>query len=322
MPLSVWAEVDLNTIRMEYIANWKDEAILQMAEHKIPASITLAQGILESGDGQSRLAREGNNHFGIKCHSDWKGERIYHDDDAKGECFRKYKTAHESYEDHSVFLKKKRYEPLFQLKTDDYKSWAKVLKECGYATNPKYPQLLITIIENFDLHQYDKIGMDYIRKGKVPTTGSKPVANTKVEKKDEQKKNTKNNKRQRDEKEERMDITVSNHRQIAVSDNRIKYVVAKMGDTQESIARELDMNAWQIRKYNDLESGQVPKEGQIIYLQPKRNNAKSKMHTVQSGETLWIISQQHGVKLKRLCKFNELDEGSVLKVGQKLKLQK
>lgn len=322
LPLSMRADVDLNTIRLEYIATWKDEAILQMVEHRIPASITLAQAILESGDGQSRLAREANNHFGIKCHNDWKGERIYHDDDAKGECFRKYKTAHESYEDHSLFLKKKRYEPLFKLQPDDYKGWAKGLKECGYATNPKYPQLLITIIENFDLHQYDKIGMDYIRKGKVPTASGKPAANTKVDKKEEQKKNTKNTKRQRDEKEERMNITVSNNRQIALSDNRIKYVIAKAGDTQESIARDLDMNPWQIRKYNDLTAGQAIKEGQIIYLQPKRNNAKSKTHTVQSGDTWWSISQQHGVKLKRLYKLNDKDENSVLKPGQVIKLQK
>lgn len=322
IPLASFAFEEDNAARIEYITTWKDEAILQMAEHKIPASITLAQGILESGDGMSRLAKEGNNHFGIKCHNDWQGGKMYHDDDAKGECFRKYRTAHESYEDHSIFLKKKRYEPLFKLDADDYKGWAKGLKECGYATNPKYPQLLITIIENFDLAQYDKIGMDYIRKGKLPEGGSKPVANTKPDSSQEQKKNTKTNKRSRDDKEERMNITIAHNRQVSLSDNRIKYVVVKSGDTQESIARDMEMNPWQIKRYNDFSGDEKLKEGQIIYLQPKRNKAKEKTHTVQKGDNLWSISQKHGIKLKKLCKINELEPNSELSVGKVIKLQK
>lgn len=313
-PLFSIALEEDNAARLEYITNWKDEAILQMAEHKIPASITLAQGILESGDGKSRLAREANNHFGIKCHNDWNGARIYHDDDAKGECFRKYKTAHESFEDHSVFLKKKRYEPLFKLRPDDYRNWAKGLKECGYATNPKYPQLLITIIENFDLTEYDEIGMEYIRKNTVPAKGSSPSLNT------QSSKNKKNSKQK--DTDERMSITLRNQREILLSDNHIKFIIAKSGDSQESISRDLDMREWQIRKYNDLSKGDLLNEGQIIYLQPKRNKSKEKIHIVQPGESAWSISQKYGIKLKRLYKLNELDFNSEVKPGVSLKLRR
>lgn len=319
--LSIAAD-DINAARLEYISSWKDEAILQMAEHKIPASITLAQGILESGDGMSRLAKEGNNHFGIKCHNDWQGGRMYHDDDAKGECFRVYKTAHESYEDHSIFLKKKRYEPLFKLDPDDYKGWAKGLKECGYATNPKYPQLLITIIENFDLAQYDKIGMEYIKKNKIPNkaqTESKPIAKTDTEK---ETKKGKGSKRNRDDKEDRMDITISHNRQVQISENRIKYTVVKAGETQESIANDMDMNTWQIRRYNDLKGDEKLKEGEIIYLQPKRNKGKEKTYTVQKGDNLWSISQKKGIKLKKLCDLNELEPDAQLTSGKTIKLRK
>ena len=143
----------------QYIAEWSDEAVYQMAVHGIPASITLAQGILESGSGRSELAAKSNNHFGIKCHSDWDGERVYHDDDRRGECFRSYDNASESFHDHSEFLKRSRYEALFELKPTDYVRWAKGLKKCGYATNPKYAHLLIDLIERYDLAQYDEQGL-------------------------------------------------------------------------------------------------------------------------------------------------------------------
>ena len=141
--------------RQEYIEKYKDDAISEMHRSGVPASITLAQGILESGDGNSKMARVAKNHFGIKCHSDWKGKTFIQDDDTKNECFRKYKSVLDSYKDHSDFLKRRRYAALFELKITDYKSWAKGLKKAGYATNPKYPQLLIGIIEANELYQYD-----------------------------------------------------------------------------------------------------------------------------------------------------------------------
>lgn len=141
---------------MDYIDRFKDIAMREMDKYGIPASITLAQGLLESGNGNSTLAREANNHFGIKCNTDWKGERTYHDDDAKDECFRVYNNPEESYRDHSEFLLRKRYSFLFELDRNDYKGWAHGLKQAGYATNPKYPDLLINLIERYGLDQYDR----------------------------------------------------------------------------------------------------------------------------------------------------------------------
>ena len=156
LALSSQANTHKKLSRSDYVEQWKSEAIQQMQEHNIPASITLAQGILESGSGNSELAVKGKNHFGIKCHG-WTGKKMYMDDDAKGECFRVYKSASESYKDHSLFLNKyDRYAFLFDLEVTDYKGWAKGLKKAGYATNPQYPQLLIKLIEDLDLSQYDK----------------------------------------------------------------------------------------------------------------------------------------------------------------------
>ena len=142
--------------RAEYISKYKDLAVAEMHKYGIPASITLAQGVLESGNGNSELARKSKNHFGIKCHSSWEGNKVYHDDDEAQECFRNYPTVAASYRDHSVFLQKSRYANLFELAITDYKGWAKGLKKAGYATNPKYPELLIKIIEEYKLQQYDK----------------------------------------------------------------------------------------------------------------------------------------------------------------------
>ncbi|MEZ4798957.1 MAG: glucosaminidase domain-containing protein [Flavobacteriales bacterium] len=190
LPAFSQADSDKNTAA-DYIASWHDEAVRQMVKYNIPASITLAQGLLESGNGNSRLATQGNNHFGIKCHSDWKGATIREDDETRQECFRKYKSAEESFEDHSIFLTKKRYEPLFQLKIDDYKGWAHGLKKCGYATNPKYPQLLIDIIERYDLTQYDKEGLKHIKNSTSPSSGNKkPKENTKKNQENHQEKIT------------------------------------------------------------------------------------------------------------------------------------
>ena len=141
---------------LSYIDEFKSVAIEEMNAYGIPASITLAQGILESGSGNSDLAKYANNHFGIKCTSDWKGKNYFRDDDQKNDCFRVYKDARESFKDHSEFLKRKRYSTLFQLDKNDYKSWAQGLKQAGYATNPKYPDMLISTIEKYQLYQYDQ----------------------------------------------------------------------------------------------------------------------------------------------------------------------
>ena len=285
--------------RSEYILTWKDEAILQMREHGIPASITLAQGILESGDGNSDLARKSNNHFGIKCH-DWTGKKVYHDDDKKQECFRKYNTAHQSFEDHSLFLKRSRYLFLYDYKVTDYKAWAHGLKKAGYATNPKYADLLIRIIEENKLYEYDKEALNKNYKPNIPkkTTSKKSDDGAIV-------------------------INLGRSKNILTSDNNIKYTVTESATTIEKLASELDMGPWQIRKYNDLKKNQRIEEGEMIYLQPKRNKSKKySTHTVATGETLHSISQKYGVKQKRILKYSGLSKDHKVVPGEVLKLKK
>lgn len=274
----------------EYIELWKEEAIYQMHKYGIPASITLAQGILESAHGNSELAKYANNHFGIKCH-DWTGETMYKDDDHKDDCFRKYHSATESFQDHSEFLSKRgRYAFLFDYKVTDYKAWAKGLKKAGYATNPKYANLLIDLIEELGLAQYDKVEA-------VPTTrpSALPIA--------------------------REVKRAPNQHRIGVHENKIKYIVVQRGDTFWKIAKEFDMGLWQLYKYNDLGKKDILLEGDLIFLQPKKNRAKSKKYRVKNGDTLRSISQEQGIKLKALCKKNNLEFGSELKVGTFLNLR-
>jgi LysM repeat protein len=294
---------------VDYIEKWREEAIRQMALHKIPASITIAQGLLESGNGNSRLAIEGNNHFGIKCHSDWKGATIHEDDETRNECFRKYKNASESFEDHSIFLQKKRYESLFTLDITDYKGWAHGLKKCGYATNPKYPQLLINLIEQYNLADLDKEGLKLIKNGGSPSRN----------KRDSSPKKERNTSPQKDET--RKEIVISNNREIGVSENRIKFITAKEGDSIEAIANDLDMAPWQIKKYNDLQNNQQIQAGQVIYLQPKRSNSKITEYEVKSGDTMWSISQSTGIKLRKLYKKALLEPGQEPKPGTVIKLK-
>lgn len=254
-----------------------------MIKYQIPASITLAQGILESGNGNSLLSTKGKNHFGIKCHNDWSGKKIFLDDDKKNECFRSYKNVSESYEDHSLFLTKySRYSFLFDLKITDYKGWAKGLKKAGYATNPKYPDLLIKIIEENELYSFDK----------------KSKTNVKLE------------------------TTKSNEPKILVHENNIKYIVSQEDESLLDIAKKLNMGLWQLYKYNDIsKSNEIYKEDQVVFLQPKRNKAKIKYHTIENSETLWEISQIYGVKLKKLKSKNKLLLTKKLKSGDKISLR-
>ncbi len=287
--------------RAEYIQTWKDEAIKQMREHGIPASITLAQAILESGDGNSELAVGANNHFGIKCHG-WTGKKVYHDDDKKQECFRKYKTAHRSFEDHSQFLKRSRYAFLFDYKITDYKSWAKGLKKAGYATNPKYPALLIRLIEENNLAQYDKEGLGGKRNKRSQAIANTPSSNG---------------------PREEIEITINKGQTILLSDNNIKYVVSAQDQSAEQLAQSLQLGGWQIRKYNDLQKNELIKSGTRIYIQPKRSKSrKYKTHTVATGETVYSISQLYGVKIKNICKYSGFDLNHRVMPGDVVKLKR
>lgn len=277
--------------RNEYIMKYKDVAIKEMHLYGIPASITLAQGILESGDGNSPLAMYAKNHFGIKCHSDWRGETFIMDDDERNECFRKYDDVEESFKDHSEFLaKRSRYSELFELKITDYKGWAKGLKKAGYATNPKYADILIDLIEKYDLSKYDHYGKVPPRKLNKTKT-SESLASTKLNR-------------------------------IVKLHNNIKYIIVKQGDDAESIAKDFNMNVWQINKYNDLNKHDILKEGDLIYLQPKRSKSSTEFHVVKEGDTMRSISQLYGIKIKHLYKKNNLVMGSQPRVGDKLSLRK
>ena len=277
--------------RQNYIDTYKDDAIREMQRSGIPASITLAQGILESGDGNSPLAVYGKNHFGIKCHSDWKGKTMRIDDDKKNECFRKYNDVYDSYRDHSDFLTTRgRYSSLFDLKITDYKGWAKGLKKAGYATHPKYADMLIDLIEQHELYQYDSYGKVPPRKLSKNRT-SVGLADTKSDR-------------------------------IIKLHNNVKYVRAKEGDTFYRITQDYDMNLWQILKYNDLNKGDILKVGDVIYLQPKKGSAKEDFHVVENGQTMRDISQLYGVKLKKLYKKNNMILGTQPKTGDKISLRK
>jgi len=294
--------------RTEYITTWQKVAVDNMNSYKIPASITLAQAILESGDGNSELAKMSNNHFGIKCH-DWKGEKVYYDDDRKSECFRKYKNARESFADHSEFLKRKRYASLFDLKLTDYKGWAKGLKKCGYATNPAYARLLIDLIEKNELYKYDK---------QYNENHENFLARTEIKSKP----NSKETKKKSNGKKIPSQIVLRSSRTINKSDNNINYVLAKDGESPESIAESLDLPVWVIRKYNDMQEGEKLTEGQLVYIQPKRSKAKKSFHVFKAEDSMKSISQFYGIKLKALYKKNNIPFGKNPEIGTKLSLQK
>ncbi len=270
----------------KYIEEYKDAAIEEMKEYGIPASITLAQGILESGSGNSYLATEANNHFGIKCHRDWDGKRIYYSDDEENECFRVYDDAEESYRDHSLFLtERERYSELFKLSPTDYKAWAKGLKKAGYATNKHYADLLIDLIEKYELHKLDLEGF--------------------------------NEELDKEEKE------IFDTYQVNLSTNMVKFIKVKEGDTFEKIAEATDKRVEDLLKHNELRYDDTLSVGQIIYLQPKRKRAdrQFRVHKVEEGETMYSISQKFAIRLRHLYEMNDKKAGWQPAVGQVVRLR-
>lgn len=293
--------------REEYIETYRDIAIEEMRRNGVPASIKLAQGILESGFGNSDLARMANNHFGIKCNG-WTGRTILQDDDRKNECFRAYNSAIESYRDHSQFLRTRPwYASLFELDPTDYKAWAHGLKRAGYATNPRYAQLLIRVIEENNLSQYDQMALAMV--GQLPempnlrSAGSRPATPAPTQ-----------------TVEDFAPLSFETHR-VVKTNNRIKYVEARPGDTPESLAREMNMRPWQIINYNELQEGQQIRPGQIVYLQPKRKQGVKAAHIAQPGETMYDISQQYGIRLDHLLSRNQMEPWQQPSVGQKILLR-
>jgi len=295
----------------EYIERYKDVAITEMNLFGIPASITMAQACLESNFGNSRLAIEGNNHFGIKCHSSWTGKKIYKDDDKKNECFRHYNSVWESFRDHSKFLKNsKRYKFLFEYDITDYKKWAYGLKKAGYATCATYPEKLIRLIEKYKLFELDK----YYEPGKI-------FAEKDKKEKEATKKSTK---REKKKKKNYYKFSFNPYGRDIFEENRVKYIIVKKGDTPFKIAKEFEMMEWEIFKYNDLPKGAELKEGQRLYIQPKRCKAKrgNDKYVVKKGETLYEISQKFAIKLKCLLRKNNLTASDKIKEGDVLWLRK
>lgn len=293
-----------STAYLTYIDNYHQLAIRQQQEYRIPASITLAQGLLESSAGQSDFVKRSNNHFGIKC-SDWTGERIYHDDDEKGECFRKYDHVIQSYEDHSLFLKnRKRYAFLFQLESTDYEGWAFGLKKAGYATDPSYAYKLISIIENYNLHRFDFEKLNEKGNALKEANGG----------------STKGKTQNTQLAMGRVDVQIE-HSIYRV--NGVKFIIAQPGDNFALIADEFDIPVSRLLAYNDLLSDAGLEEGTRVFIGKKKNKAPDgyDTHRILPGESMYSISQDYGIRVVKLYDLNNMAYDKGAEIGLLLKLR-
>jgi LysM repeat protein len=298
--LGLFAVAQKNQGILDYINTYKALAIDEMQRSGVPASIKLAQGIHETEAGNSELARKGNNHFGIKCKSNWKGEKIYHDDDARGECFRSYSSAEDSYRDHSDFLRNNdRYAFLFKLEPKDYKGWAYGLREAGYATNIKYSQLIIKLIEDYNLQDYTLLALDK-SSGKEP---EKIVEKETIGDNSEQVE------------------PVSNYPAGVFELNKTKAIFVKAGSSLLAIATEYDLPLARLIDFNDLLNDESPKKGQLIFLQRKRKTGINIYHVMQAGETIYDVCQMEGIRMESLLQYNMLPAGVRVAEGEKVYLQ-
>jgi hypothetical protein len=299
-----------------YIRKYAPIAILESNRSGVPASITLAQGILESESGNSELAQKSNNHFGIKCKDTWQGEKVYHDDDASGECFRKYPSVEDSYKDHSDFLKNNsRYASLFQLEKTDYAGWARGLKKAGYATNPFYAQKLIGLIERYKLQTFDN-----------PPTESPVKEPEQVGlKTPEKKKEGEPIRDYADMKQPEKDETIEEETDFAkiLYINETKAIRASAGTAWLRIAEKFSLPLNRLLEYNDLQHQQtdILEKNQIIFLQRKKKQGASPYHIVQEQETLHEICQTEGIRLEQLLRMNKLQKNDQPKTGTKLILK-
>lgn len=302
LPLPALPQGSTNRTYWAYIDRYKDMAMQQQQKYRIPASITLAQGLLESGAGQSRLAREANNHFGIKVPGGWTGPYILVDDDRPKEKFRKYRSVQESYEDHSLFLQKPRYSRLFTYHITDYKSWAKGLKACGYATSPTYAQSLIRIIEMYSLHQFDTrkpirhvttqtYGATNAKgeEGRISRAYLRRLARNKI-------------------REDKIPAFFRSHTVYYNNDNF--FIVVQEGDDLASISRYTGVSIKDLLCFNDLDLNYTLTVGDILYMRKKRKKASeeycNRPHQVQPGQSMYDISQMYGIRLENLYKLNKL----------------
>jgi hypothetical protein len=289
----------------EYINTYKNIAIEEMKRSGIPASVTLAQGILETENGNSDLVKKSNNHFGIKCKSTWTGESVKHTDDAPNECFRKYSKAADSYKDHSDYLKTSpRYASLFQLDPTDYKGWAYGLKRAGYATNPRYPQIVISNIEKYNLQQYDNVTVD---DGTMAAATSQVNVPSAVQ----------------------VSMPITSYENNALTKaignktkfNGLKAIFASKGTSLLAIATVADIDLSRLMEINDLEIDGLLKEDQFIYLEKKNKQGSRDSYTTLQKESLYDISQSNGIQLKTLLNLNKFSAHEMIKVGTKINLR-
>ena len=293
---------------LEYISQYKELAIEEMQRTGVPASIKLAQGIHETSAGKSDLVLKSNNHFGIKCKANWAGDKVYHDDDARGECFRSYAASIDSYKDHSDFLKNsQRYAFLFRLDPHDYKGWAYGLKKAGYATNNRYSQIIIRLIEEYNLQQYTLIALGEARPQEEVFVSNKPS-------------------------ESPMKATnavvrlpapkpVVNYPSGEFRINNTRVIYAPAGTSMLALANEYDISFARLLDFNDLKKADVLEKDQLVYLQRKRKVGKKDVHVVEEGETLYDICQIEGIRLSSLAELNLLKEYEQPAAGEKLQLQ-
>lgn len=306
--------------REEYIERYKHIAIDQMERFGIPASITMAQGILESDSGNSLLSRSSNNHFGIKCKKGWKGRKVYHDDDAKGECFRAYPSVEESYDDHAKFLDQQpRYDSLFRYSSDDYRSWARGLKACGYATAPDYAERLVKIIEESKLYLLDRPNGDklyaqrrheqrdpdewFSSQSSVPLA----VASTGVD-------------------VDNYHVSIATHEGYAIyQTNGVQYILAKEHDTFEQLGKRFRISARNLRKYNDLtDPSAQPMTGEVIYIARKKSRweGEERLHTCRAGETAYAVGQRYAIRAQAIAKMNKLHKRpDALNEGREIRIR-
>ena len=314
MSITLWAQ-SRNASYEAYIEQYRHIAIEQQRLHGIPASITMAQAILESAAGKSELATKANNHFGIKCTSDWPGKSYHYNEERTNECFRHYATVQDSYEDHSLFLKRKRYESLFALSVGDYKGWAQGLKDCGYATDPKYPEKLIRIIELYELNRLT-FDQSLVRSDAV---------NSKTIHLDDD--STDVHFIEQDSLSHSPMLVMEDlqlyHNHLSGYRNGVRFVVAGPNETYASLALFLNMYERTLRKYNDALDTRELKQGDIVYIYPKKNRAERRYptHYFKGNETAWDISQKYGIKLKKLCQRNHIRYSSTTTPPEKLQLR-
>ncbi len=302
----------------QYIRTYKDAAMAEMQRTGIPAAITLAQGIHESGAGLSDLVVKSNNHFGIKCKSSWTGRTVYHDDDAKGECFRAYDSPIESYRDHSDFLKNSdRYAFLFNYDPTDYDKWAYGLKQAGYATNPKYPQILIKLIEDNHLNDYTLLAM-----GKQPINNTDVAFLSSMPQPQGDGSSEAKTKQTLIRQMPNSNFNLANTYPTGIfSINKVKVIYATKGTSLLALAQQQQVSLPEMLVWNDMEQQQVLDQDQLVYLQRKQRKGATETHLVQAGETLWIISQMEGIRLTDLMQYNLLSDNDKPTAGQKLNLQ-